>query len=219
MPRGLAGSLQRLMHFFLPKEEEFFELFAAMASDAQAAAELLRQLYEDGADPADLSARVGELEHRVDEVRHDSVKRLNDTFVTPIMFDRQDILDLGDKLDDVVDFIRAAVDRTMLYQVKRIPQTPRDLAAILAETTASLAELCGQLASLRSSNHPAITRINELENRGDRILKQGLADLFATETDPVEIIKWVEIYGYIEEAIDHCEDTASVIEAALVKNS
>ena len=79
--------------------------------------------------------------------------------------------------------------------------------------------LCADLGHLRTSDHPAVKRVNELENQGDRVLKQALADLFCGETPPVEVIKWKEIYDYLEEAIDHCEDTVTVVEAALVKNS
>ncbi|MBI2297461.1 MAG: DUF47 family protein [Armatimonadetes bacterium] len=219
MSRGLAGSLQRLMHFFLPKEEDFFEIFAAMSRDASEAARILQQLYAGELAGAEAVAAVAVVEHLVDDLRHDCVKRLNDTFVTPIMFDRQDLLDLGDRLDDVVDFIRAAVDRTSLYRVREIQPTALELSVILVDCAALVEDLCGQLASLRRSDHAAIEQVNALENRGDGVLKRGLAELFNGTEDPLEVMKWHEIYGYIEEAIDHCEDTVAVVEAALVKNS
>lgn len=219
MSRGLAGSLQRLMHFFLPKEEDFFEIFAAMSRDASEAARILQRLYAGELVAAEAVEAVATVEHRVDDLRHDCVRRLNDTFVTPIMFDRQDLLDLGSRLDDVVDFIRAAVDRTSLYRVKEVQPTAVELAGLLVQCTAVMEDLCGQLASLRHSNHTAIEQVNTLENLADGVLKRGLAELFNGGEDPLEVMKWHEIYGYIEEAIDHCEDTVAVVEGALVKNS
>ncbi|MCC7492940.1 MAG: DUF47 family protein [Fimbriimonadaceae bacterium] len=219
MSKGVAGGLQRLMHFFLPKEEDFFEIFATMSRQAAEGAVVLRQLYAGGLDPASAVEQIATLEHAVDQERHEAVKRLNETFVTPIMFDRQDILDLGNRLDDVVDFTRAAIDRTALYQVREMQPTALALADVLQRCTAKLAELCAGLAKLRSAEHEAIAQINTLENEGDRVVKEGLAELFNGGHDPLEVFKWHEIYGYIEEAIDHCEDTATVIEAALVKNS
>ncbi|NUP99032.1 MAG: DUF47 family protein [Armatimonadetes bacterium] len=217
MGKGLAGGIQKLMHFFLPKEEDFFELFVGMSTRAEESAKLLLALFE-GGDPAELVKEVARVENEVDELRHLCVRRLNDTFVTPIMFDRQDILDLSDSLDDVVDFTRAAVDRTALYRVQSVPAAAKRLAEIFVDCTKALAEGCHGLARMREAG-PFIEQVNTLENEADQVLKQGLADLFLHEENPVEIIKWKEIYDYVEEAIDHCEDTVNVIEAALVKNS
>jgi uncharacterized protein Yka (UPF0111/DUF47 family) len=72
---------------------------------------------------------------------------------------------------------------------------------------------------MRSADHDVIAAVNALENRGDTILKQGLADLFEHEHDAVEVLKWKELYDHVEEAIDCCEDAVQTIEAALVKNS
>jgi predicted phosphate transport protein (TIGR00153 family) len=219
MAKGVAGSIQRVMHFFLPREEEFFGLFAQMSEQAYQAALLLQKMFQDYPEVGDVVAGIAELEHGVDTLRHDCTRRLNETFVTPIMFDRQDILDLADTLDDVVDFTRAAVDRTTLYRVQTVPEGIHQLCRVLVECTRVLAEACQRLGELRPTEGDFVQRVNELENQGDQILKQGLADLFHNETNPVEVIKWKEIYDYVEEAIDHCEDTVSVIEAALVKNS
>ena len=113
MGRGVAGGIQKLMHFFLPKEEDFFELFEQMSIKAHEGSGLLKQVM-DGSVPADSMVEpVAVVEEDVDELRHNCVKRLNDTFVTPIMFDRQDILELAHALDEVVDQTRAAVDRML----------------------------------------------------------------------------------------------------------
>jgi uncharacterized protein Yka (UPF0111/DUF47 family) len=219
MKSGAAGAIQRVMHFFLPKEEEFFPIFDQMARHAHEGALLLHEMFGRYPDMGDAVAKIADIEHAVDVLRHDCVRRLNDTFVTPIMFDRQDIFDLADILDDVVDFTRAAVDRTFFYRVERVPEAMLRMTAILVQATASLAEACGQLEHLRGAGTEFVHTVNDLENQADSILKEGLAELFRNETNVVEIIKWKEIYDYVEQAVDHCEDTVNLIEAALVKNS
>jgi len=219
MAHGVAGSIQRLMHFFLPREEEFFNLFLEMSRRSHEAALLLQRLYTGADNPDELRAVMHRLEHEVDELRHECTRRLNRTFVTPIMFDRQDIITVADELDNVVDFTRAALDRTVLYRVRSIPQAVVDLVAILVEATRQVSEGVALLPKLRDSNVGFVEEVNTLENKADAVLKQGLADLFAQEKDPVEIIKWKEILDYVEEAIDHTEDLVNCIEAALVKNS
>jgi len=220
MSRGAAGALQRFMHFFLPKEEEFFGLFAEMAAKAHDASQLLQKMvneYPAGAEEA--MAAIDAVEDEVDDLRHECIQRLHDTFVTPILLDRTDIFDLGDMLDDIVDFTKAAADRMVFYKVREVPQAIRDLAGIFVECTAELKEACACLDKLKPDECTFVHRVNDWENQADHILKQGLADLFRDEAAPVEIIKWKEIYDYLEEAIDHTEDTANLIQGALVKNS
>jgi hypothetical protein len=219
MSKGVAGSLQRVMHFFLPKEEDFFEIFEAMGAKAREGALVVQRLMHGEVTADDCVEPIKIIENEVDVLRHNCVKRLNDTFVTPIMFDRQDILELGDALDEIVDQQRATVDRMALYRVKSIPPAAPPLSDILVDCTAALADACTQLHAMRSAEHAVIERVNELENAGDKVVKQGLADLFRDEPDAIEVIKWKEIYDHLEEAIDCCEDAVAVIEAALVKNS
>lgn len=219
MSRGAAGSIQRVMHFFLPREEEFFPLFAQMADQAHEGALVLQRAFGEYPEGADAVQAIADLEHAVDKLRHDCVQRLHDTFVTPILMDRQDIFDLGDMLDDIVDNTKAAVDRVYLYSVKVIPEPIRKLADLFVQATAQLRDICANLDRIRPGEADFVKRINEIENEADHVLKQALAALFRDESDTVEIIKWKEIYDYVEEAIDHCEDTASLIEGAMVKNS
>jgi hypothetical protein len=217
--RGVAGVIQNLMQFFLPKEEEFFHIFHTMSERTHQGALILQQLFKGEDDQESLRDEMQRLEHDVDDLKHECTRRLNSTFVTPITFDRQDIITVADELDNVVDFTRAAVDRTVLYKVRTIPDAAVSLSGVLAEATRSLLEGVAILPKLRDSNAQFVKEVNALENKGDMILKQGLADLFSNEKDAVEIIKWKEIFDYVEEAIDHTEDTANCIEAALVKNS
>jgi uncharacterized protein Yka (UPF0111/DUF47 family) len=207
------------MHQFLPKEEEFFRLFGEMGDRSHEGALLLQRLFDGDAEQSGLRDSIARVENEVDDLRHECTRRLNRTFVTPILFDRQDILDVADELDNIVDFTRAAIDRTVLYRVARIPEAVRQLAAVLVECTRELAGGLHMLPKLRDPSPHFIEQVNTLENNGDRILKQGLADLFLNEKDPIEIIKWKEIFDYVEEAIDHTEDAVNSIEAALVKNS
>ncbi len=219
MARGAAGGIQRLMQFFLPKEEEFFGLFEHMAERAYQGALLLQELFHGGRSAEALQGPIMDLEHEVDDLKHECINRLNNTFVTPIMFDRQDILDLADELDSVVDFTRAAVDRTALYKVTTVPPAVAEMSDILVAATSAMHAAAGSLAKLRSAETTFVAEVNALENRADSVLKQGLAELFANEKDAITILKWKEILDYVEEAIDHCEDTVNTIEAALVKNS
>jgi len=219
MGQGVAGAFQRIMQFLLPREEEFFPLFLEMAAKAHDGAILFRQAIAEYPRSEERMDQIDALESEVDKIRHECVRRLRDTFVTPIIFDRQDIFDLGDMLDDIVDFTKAAADRMVFYSVKTIPEPMFKLADIFVSCAELLSDGCSKLGEMKATDCAFVAQVNDLENQADLILKQALASLFNDQPDPVEIIKWKEIYDYVEEAIDRCEDTANLIQAALVKNS
>lgn len=208
-----------MLHALVPREEEFFQLFERMSANMVAGVEILHELIHDFRDLPEKAAAIEEIEHEGDNLTHDVIRRLNSTFVTPVLFDRQDILALADRLDDVVDFTKAVIDRMHLYKVKTIKSHARELVDILLECVRNLHETISRLPKLSPANNSYVEIINRLENDGDRVLKDGLAALFDENCDPVEILKWKELYDYIEEAIDRCEDTVNVIEGSVVKNS
>jgi uncharacterized protein Yka (UPF0111/DUF47 family) len=61
--------------------------------------------------------------------------------------------------------------------------------------------------------------INTLENEGDIIMRMTMTRLFEQEKDPIELIKWKEIFERIEEAIDVCEDVANIVEGIVLKHA
>ena len=218
MPRGIGGSIQRVMHFFMPKEEEFFGLFAQMSNEAHKAALLLQTMLQEYPGGEVTPAQIEEVEHGADKLRRECIHRLNETFVTPILFDRTDILQLTDTLDDVVDYTKAVSDRMNLYEVASVPPAAHKLAELLVAATDALREVCGRLEQVKPGEIDFVHRVNALENQGDDVLRQGLADLFHSDVGPIEVLKWKEIYEILEKATDRCEDVANIIEGVVLEH-
>jgi len=147
------------------------------------------------------------------------MSNLHRTFVTP--FDREDIAELGVRLDDVVDMAEEAA-RTMVEYHVTAP-TPRaielthliDQAGALLEDAGEKLRARGRLRELL----PLTVELNRIENEADQVTSKAVGELFAIEKDPIEIIKWREIYGLLEGATDRCEDAANVIEAIVLKHA
>ncbi|OGL44562.1 MAG: phosphate transport regulator [Candidatus Schekmanbacteria bacterium RBG_16_38_10] len=182
-------------------------------------ARLLSDLITNYTDVVEKSKRIKEIEHEGDKITHDTVTKLNNTFITP--FDREDIYSLICKMDDVLDFIDAVSSRMILYKIK----SPTDEAhALMDVLLKSVEEMDKAIRELRNIKKPeAILKycveINTLENKGDVILRDAVAKLFDDGTNPIDVIKWKEIYENLETAIDRCEDVANVIEGAVLKNA
>jgi len=200
----------------LPRNEQFFDLFDAAATNVLQGARYLHEMMLHYDRAVELAKRIEETEHEGDITTHEIMERLNITFVTPI--DAEDIRALASTLDDILDYIEATADRMILYDVGRPAGYMGDLVAILE---AAAAEIVKGVAGLHDLKRPRrlldhCIEINRLENDGDRVSRRALAELFKTAT-PMDAIKWKEIYEHVEMAIDKCEDVANIIESVVVK--
>lgn len=202
------------MFRLIPREEKFFDLFEKQATHIVAAARALRELAYNYGNAEALAQQIEDLEHQGDALTHEMVKRLNTTFITPI--DREDIYALASRLDDVLDLIDAVADRLLLYKIKEPTPGCREMADVIMKTAeeTDLAVRC--LRTLSPFYHKHCIEVNRLENEADRLLRDLLAGLFET-TDPVEIIKWKELYETLESVTDRCEDVVNVIEGIVLK--
>ena len=143
------------------------------------------------------------------------MKRLNTTFITPI--DREDIHALATRLDDVLDFIEAAAERLVVYRIKEPTSAGRAMAEVIVKTAHSMDRAIKCLRTMDPGFHEHAVEVNRLENSADALLRDSLAALFEEQGDPIEVIKWKEIYETMETITDRCEDVANVIESIILK--
>ncbi|HXN25918.1 MAG TPA: DUF47 family protein [Candidatus Acidoferrales bacterium] len=208
----MTGLLQRL----LPREEGFFDLFRKQAENINNGAEaFLRMLLHYTGVPEQVQ-NIKAIEHAGDEITHQTFRMLNKTFITP--FDREDIHELVSTMDDVIDLIDAAASRFALYRVETLRVGTLDLARVLVSATKELSAAIHAIEKPDTAMKHCI-EINRYENESDRICRTLIAQLFDEEKDPVQIIKWKEIFEVIETAVDKCEDVANVIENIILKSA
>jgi predicted phosphate transport protein (TIGR00153 family) len=198
-----------------PRDEQFFDLYGRMAAEIRQAAGMLEQLL--AVDPPDITRvdPIKDAEHRCDALTHDAIQRLHRTFVTP--FDREDLYALATTLDTVMDAIDHAATLVRLYRIAVVRGGARELAHTVSASADRLHAALDALAT-RKPVHPHAVEINRLENEADRIYQESIRALFDSETDPILIIKWKELYDMLEVITDCCEDVANVIEGVVVKH-
>ena len=200
----------------IPRENKFYDLFIEDAANMVAAARVLEQLMAHYEDRERLASQLRDLEHTGDQLTHDIGRQLEATFVTP--FDREDILAFINRLDDVVDLIEEVADTFLLYGIEAPTPVAVQQVDILVRQCEQVAEALTKLRGFRGLELYWI-EIHRLENEGDRIVRRGIAELFKNGGDPVDVIKWKDLYSLLEEAIDACEDVANVIERIVVKHA
>jgi predicted phosphate transport protein (TIGR00153 family) len=201
----------------IPRETKFFRMFRDVSQNLTEGASLLHDILKN---PQDLPVRINrlqEIEHRGDDMTHDIIRMLNQTFITP--FDREDIHALTSSLDDVLDYVNSAATRMKLYRIT----TPPPAAAVLAELIVKQSEELSKAVSLLEEEHQRVLDhcvvVNQLENEADRVSRQAIAELFEYEKDPIQLIKIKELYEVLETATDKAEDAANVLEAVVLKSA
>ncbi len=200
----------------IPREERFFDLFVEDAANVLGAARLLEAMLRTY-DVIDRRAgEIRDAEHRGDEISHNIGRRLESTFVTP--FDREEIHALISGLDDVLDYVEEVADTFVLYRIDAPTAVAVEQAAIVVKQCEQLHQALSHLRGFSDLERYWI-EIHRLENEGDRLARTAVAGLFEAEKDPIELIKWKDIYALLEATIDKCEDVANIIERIVVKHA
>jgi predicted phosphate transport protein (TIGR00153 family) len=196
---------------------EFFDFFERHAAKTLEAARLLRTMLEDTKDAERQAAQIKAIEHDGDQITHRAIETLHQTFITPI--DRGDIHRLISRLDDVLDLVDSTAERIWLYQLDVSEPEALSLASVLINAVGEVHKAMTQLRNLkdRTAIIQTCMEINRYENEGDQLIRKAVARLFREERDAVRLLKWKEIYDYLEDAVDRCEDVANVLEGVALE--
>lgn len=205
------------MVHLMPRDNRFFDLFAEMASNLGDGARLLKRTLEDFKDIESRIQQLKSIEHRGDEMTHNVLTKLNQTFITP--FDREDIHRLASSLDDVLDFVYAAGVRLIMYKISSAPEAASLLADIVVRQCDQLSQAMAKLDKKNEQVLENCVEINRLENEADQVARAAIALLFEKEKDPISLIKLKELYEVLETATDKAEDAANVLEGVVVKSA
>jgi predicted phosphate transport protein (TIGR00153 family) len=210
-----------IIQWFMPKEERFHDLLAQDTRNLSAAAKLFSQMAYSASleERQDLAAKLKDIEHAGDVLTRQVFDALNSTFITP--FDREDIRAIASDLDDILDYLEAAAQSLILFELGESTEALRQFADILsrmAEQIEQVTDLVWSMSNARKIQEYIVV-ISDLENKADVLYGQVIADLFRGARTPIEIMKWKEIYQTLEDACDQCRDYAHVIGNVLVKNS
>jgi predicted phosphate transport protein (TIGR00153 family) len=201
----------------IPRDQEFFAMFAEMAKRVTTAAKITHQLFKEPEHLHKHVSAIKDVEHEADVLTHSIISRIDKTFVTPL--DREDIHMLASRLDDVIDLLDGTARRVAMFRIKETREPAQMLAAVLVRAATRIEEAV--IGMKKSSLVIEKAReIKSLEEEGDAIYHLAVGGLFdGPNPDPLEIIKWKELYDTLERALDQCEDVANVLESISLKNA
>jgi hypothetical protein len=200
----------------LPREGKYFDRFNDMAQRIHEGAQTLNRFFQAESPVGPVADHIKRLEHECDEISHEILRGIDQTFITPI--DREDIHQLAVRLDDVIDLIDGTVRRVSLFHVDAPTPLSRPMSAIIVRATGELVEAVSALRKQKGVKEACI-RIKKLENEGDVAYQQAVASLFSEPIAPIEVIKWKDIYDNLERCVDQCAGVAQVLESVVLKHA
>jgi predicted phosphate transport protein (TIGR00153 family) len=204
--------LERLM----PRDEQFFDLFNQLAGNLAASAKLLNDLFKEPHRATDLVKSIKDVEHAADLLTAQIIQRINKSFVTP--FDREDIHNVASSLDDVIDLLDGTARRFTMFHITEVKPAAAQLAGILLRAAD---EIQGAVEGMRKPKvvNQKVTSIKMLEEEGDAVYGEAVGALFVGTPDPIEVIKWKEMYDTLEGTIDSCMGVAQALQSLSLKNA
>jgi hypothetical protein len=208
--------MSSIAKFLRGSDREYFDLFERAGTNIEDAARLLDEMLDEYPERRDLAREIREREHEGDQLTHEIIRRLNQTFVTPI--DREDILQLASALDDIVDYTEEVADYLGLYRIEAPMEQAQTLAGLLRAASHQIAEAIPLVRGFKDIGS-YIVEVHRLENEADRIVREAIASLFEVGIDPMVVIRWKDIFERLENAIDSTERAAYILEGIVIKNS
>jgi uncharacterized protein len=204
--------LARLM----PRDEQFFDLFNQLAGHLATSAKMLNSLFAEPQKSGEHVRSIKDVEHKADLLTATIIQRIDKSFVTP--FDREDIHNVASSLDDVIDLLDGTARRFEMFHITAVRPAALKLAGILLRAAD---EIRGAVEGMRKPPlvNQHVAAIKRLEEEGDAVYQEAVGALFAGQPDPLEVIKWKEMYDTLERTIDSCMGVAQALQSLSLKNA
>ncbi len=215
-------NIDRLVKWFMPKEERFHELLERATKNLLLSAEVFSEIVHatNLEDRTVKGVQLKALEREGDNITRQIFEALNTTFITP--FDREDIRSLASDLDDILDHLESVAKYLVLFELAEAPPALRRFGEILSAMAAEIDNIRTLLWDMKNLHRlqEAMVHVSELENQGDSLYFTVISDLFKKGcTEAIEILKWKEVYEGLEEACDRCKDFTHVVGNVTIKSA
>ena len=200
----------------IPRDTALFAMFEQLAKRLTGAARLLSELFADPRRLDHFASAIKTVEHEADTITHDIISRIDKSFVTPI--DREDIHMLASRLDNVIDLVDGTARRAVMFHIAEVREPAKRLCNVLVNAADAIALAVPRMKDARFVVEQA-RAVKLREEEGDALYHEAVGALFEGVPDPLEVIKWKELYDTLERALDQCEDVANVLESIALKHA
>lgn len=202
------------------REDVFYRLFREYSQKILTTAEVYKRIFSDEYPTSrTLINSMKDYENICDDTAKKIFMELGNSFITP--FDREDISVLTKRMDDIVDYMEAAASRMDLFAVEEMRPEAVRLADITVQAISELATIMDRFSNFKKD--PTVMElalgVDVIEDEGDAVYKNALADLFREDVPTLEIMKWSRIFDRMELALNACEHACDIVQGVVMKNA
>jgi predicted phosphate transport protein (TIGR00153 family) len=210
----------RWFQALMPREDRFFELYIRHAETLVAGAQALRAVLQGGPETEAAVARVFALEDQADGIARDVLLLVQKSFITP--FDRGDIKQLINTLDDAIDQMKKAAKAIQIFEVKSLEPEMAAMGEIIEQAAMQTLEAVKKLHAMRENAkalHAITEKIIRLEEDADTLNDKSIKSLFLRHRDgnAMNYIVSVEVFDHLEKVMDRFEDVANRISSLVIE--
>lgn len=208
------------MFKFNAKEDKFYNMLSQSADLVNESAKVLRESLDHLDTKNEEAKKIADLEDKGDELVRVLIGELNESFITPI--DREDIYEIVKEMDNVLDSMNSIVHRFIMFDISKSTEELKTICDLLLDATNGLCDIMVELKTKGCKSKDILNKImnvSAIESKADKVFRKTVAVLFKSETNPIEVIKWKEIYQLVEDTIDKCEKIVNIIEGVVIKNA
>ncbi|RST88709.1 DUF47 domain-containing protein [Vagococcus humatus] len=203
------------------KEFDYFAEFLNLTNKGQEASnELLKVLKDyDSGTIENQAYQIHEIEQAGDKIVHNIMDELNHSFITPI--DREDIVLLTESLDNILDGLDSVPFQLDSYLITEIRGKAIEITELIVEAMNHLIGVAKEFAKFKNSKvlGEKIAHVNSIEEQADFLYRSAVKELFSTEQDIFNVVKWKAVYRRLEDIMDDIEKTADVMAGLVIKNT
>jgi uncharacterized protein len=192
------------------RDAEILALLEQAGANAAVATSRLAKLLTAIPDDLGIASAILDDERAGDRLIHAILRRLDDP--QQQFVDAADVHLLASAVDDIVDHAEEAADAIGRYGIEAPMENASELGRVLERSAAEVAAALSEFS--RGENIASrIKQIHTLENEGDRVSREGIGTLFAGGIDPMVVIRWKDVYEFLERAVDACEGVANALDS------
>ncbi|HSQ41413.1 MAG TPA: DUF47 family protein, partial [Fibrobacteraceae bacterium] len=181
-----------LLDLLLPRETKFYNYMNKhidfLVQGANAFQDLASQIENLSVEEIkNKIAGIKTCESEMDRVETSIIEALQTTFITPL--DREDIHTLAIQVDRAMDMINAIARKIEIYDLRALPPNVKKFSDLIVTMARGLREIL-HLLETRKHVKTECERMHKLENDCDDLFHASLAELFKSNTSPLEVIKF-----------------------------
>lgn len=197
------------------KDVDYFAQFAIGAGYALEAAKLMHEMFSQHRIDTSYISKIKDIEHEADTHRHKTGEALNRAFITAI--DREDINVILNETDNIVDSIDSVGKTIYMMRVDEGDRFCVEFSDLVIKACEQMVLMFNEMKKFKKSNDIVsyCIEINNIEEQGDKLLREAIHELFVPGADPLHVMKMQEIYKCLEDALNNCEDVADIVQGIM----